>query len=75
MRNAAVLLIAVASTMAVSAPAMAHRVAASLAASSGKALASPSGGSVPARVIGDGTAASCTSRAVVAAVAAGGLTR
>jgi hypothetical protein len=74
MRNAAVLLIAVASTMAVSAcGTMAHPVAASLAAASGKALTSSSGGSVPARVIGDGTAASCTSQAVVAAVAAGGM--
>jgi hypothetical protein len=74
MRNAAMLLIAVASAMAVSAcGTTAHPVAASLAAASGKALTSPSGGSVPARVIGDGTAASCTSRAVVAAVAAGGM--
>ncbi len=74
MRNAAVLLIAVASAVAVSAcGTMAHPVAASLAAASGKALTSPSGGSVPARVIGDGTPASCTSQAVVEAVAHGGI--
>jgi len=37
------------------------------------AVARPAGTSHPAHVVGDGTAASCTSQAVVAAVAAGGV--
>jgi hypothetical protein len=51
---------------------------ASLAAATGRAAAPapaarPAGAAQPTRVIGNGTAASCTSQAVVAAVAAGGV--
>jgi Chlamydia polymorphic membrane protein (Chlamydia_PMP) repeat len=81
-RNTAILLVVLAAATAVTAcGTTASPVTASLAAASATvrpALAGPPPGlrrnaAEPATVIGDGTAASCTSQAVVAAVAAGGM--